>query len=360
MSDLEKYRDLDTSLPSSAASHAAIDPVRTQAQLDNVESFIQTAMRKGVHYGTIPGVPKPFLWKGGAELLAGLFNYGVRAKRDDLLSVVDRAAELVEITVKVTVFSRTTGRDLWDSDGFASSMEACFRRRACPVCRHTVRRDKEKRGTFHCDSCDWTDEERELADALAVDFGSTTRNVAARAQKRAMVRAIQEACGVTAFFLAPQTWEQEEDGKPRSNGSAAGNCPKCGIGTLIERARKSDGEPFWACNNNTWDARTQKRSGCDWIQNEPPQETAAEPTSEPPAETSSEPNAAAVAVLEIVDSQGRDTDSKKMFTLGKACAELKMAPPQGSDPLKWLSSLSDEDLGRLTTALTAKPAEVAG
>jgi len=285
-------RNEDSLTTGSAASLAAIDPARTQAQLQNVEAFIQSAMRKGVHYGTIPGVPKPFLWKGGAELLAGLFNYGVRSKRDELLSAVDRNTETVEITVKVTVFSRSTGRDLWDSDGFASSLEACFRRRACPECRRTVHRDKDKRGVFGCDSCDWTGEDKALTDALAVDFGSTTRNVAARAQKRAMVRAIQEACGVTAFFLAPQTWEQEEDGKPHANGTATGNCPKCGVGNLVERKRKSDGEPFWACDNNTWDAATKTRSGCDWIQNEPPSEapSPADPdTPEPSAEDGDDP-----------------------------------------------------------------------
>ncbi len=294
MSEMMK-RDEDSLTTGNAAAMAAIDPARTQAQLQNVESFIQSAMRKGVHYGTIPGVPKPFLWKGGAELLAGLFNYGVRAKRDELLSMVDRAGELVEITVKVTVFSRTTGRDLWDSDGFASSLEACFRRRACPECRHTVHRDKDKRGTFGCDSCDWTGEVKALTDALAVDFGSTTRNVAARAQKRAMVRAIQEACGVTAFFLAPQTWEQEEDGKPRANGSAAGKCPKCGVGSLVERKRKSDGEPFWACDNSAWDAATKTRSGCDWIQNEPPSEAPERPP----------PNGADSAPADASDDEGR-------------------------------------------------------
>jgi len=318
VSELEKYRDAETGLPASAAQLAAIDPARTQAQIQNVEAFISAVMKKGVHYGTIPGVPKPFLWKGGAELLAGLFNYGVRAKRDELLSAVDRGAELVEITVKVTVFSRTTGRDLWDTDGFASSLEACFRRRACPVCLRTVHRHKEKKSILECDSCEWSGEDKELTDALAVDFGSTTRNVAARAQKRAMVRAIQEACGVTAFFLAPKSWEQEEDGKPASNGSASGNCPKCGVGTLVGRERKSDGARFWACDNSTWDSRTKTRSGCDWIQNEPPEEPAEAPT-ETPAATPADTDGATDIRVWLTDKFG--TEGKALLALVAWCME---------------------------------------
>ena len=91
---------------------------------------------------------------------------------------------------------------------------------------------------------------------------------------------------------------------------------------------------------------------------EAPDEPADEPAGEPAAETSSEPNKAAVTVLEILEGQGHDNKGKQMATLGRTCKDLEMAMPRGSDPLTWLSSLSDEDLGRLTTALTAKPAEV--
>jgi len=268
VSELERYEDV----PANAAQMATIDPVRTTAQLANVEKFFRSAMKRGVHYGTIPGVDKPFLWKSGAELLGGLFQFGVRAKRDELLSHVDRPAERVEITVKAIVFSRATGNEIWDADGFASSMEACFRRKACPDCGKTAYRDRSDRSVkdrFECGGkCGWSGKEEETVDALANDFGTTIRNVAARAEKRAKVRALAEATGVTGFFLTPQNWEQEEDAAVHSNGK--GNCPKCGVGTLVERARKLDGAPFWACNNGSYDPKTRKRTGCDHIQNSPP------------------------------------------------------------------------------------------
>ena len=235
MSEQTGLAKREEALPGTAAQMAAIDPVRTGQQLANVKAFFETQMKRGVHYGTIPGVEKPFLWKSGAELLAALFGYGVRAKRDKDLSVVDRGAELIEITYEAMVFSRRTGQEQWTAEGFASSAEKCFRNR-----------------------------EGELAN----DFGTSIRNVCARAEKRAKVRAIAEASGVTGFFLTPQTWEQEEDAAQHGAGAV---CPACGKGTLIRKERRSDGAPFWVCSEGRYDSRTKKRSGCQHTQNDPPE-----------------------------------------------------------------------------------------
>ena len=140
--------------------------------------------------------------------------------------------------------------------------------------------------------------------------------------------------------------------KGRSTPPEGDTCPQCGEGTLVERSGTSkDNKPyhFWGCN---------RFPECRYTQHHDPAEAEADPAerqslgeSAPPAETSSEPNAAAVTVIEILDSLGRDTNGKKISTLGLACGELKMAMPRGGEPYKWLSTLSDEDLGRLTDAL---------
>ena len=71
-------------LPATAAQMAAIDPARTGAQLANVELFLKAQMKRGVHYGKVPGVDKDFLWKSGAELLAaGLGLSGIEAGAGD-------------------------------------------------------------------------------------------------------------------------------------------------------------------------------------------------------------------------------------------------------------------------------------
>ena len=207
---------------------------------------------------------------------------------------------------------------------------------------------------------------KELRPQSEVDPGDIKGKAYTNLRYRAVKAAVPEIAGMTWERLTELTGGKVARGKVRQihYGDAAegppaeGNCPTCGKGTLVEKSGTSTkgsnaGKPyhFWGCD---------RYPDCKHIQNEPPQEPAAEPASESPAETPSGPNKAAVTVIEILEGQGHDTKGKQMATLGRTCKDLEMAMPRGSDPLTWLSSLSDEDLGRLTTALTAKPAEVAG
>lgn len=220
---------------------------------------------------------------------------------------------------------------------------------------------------------------KQLRPQSEVDPGDIKSKAYTNLRYRAVKAAVPEIAGMTWERLTELTGGKVARGKVRQihYGDAGevpegvGNCPTCGKGTLVEKSGVTKSGPnkdkpyhFWACSEGRYDSKTKKRSGCQHIQNEPPEQPDTKPAdesaSESAAETSSEPNKAAVAVLEIVEAQGHDTKGKKMATLGRACKGLEMAMPRGSDPLAWLSTLSDEDLGRLTTALDAKPAEVAG
>ncbi|HUT60577.1 MAG TPA: hypothetical protein VNA25_22255, partial [Phycisphaerae bacterium] len=324
----------------------------------------------GVHYGKVPGVDKDFLWKSGAELLAALFSFGVRGKRDKDLSMVDRSAELIEITYEATVFSRQTGAEVWAADGFASSAEKCFRARVCPKCKVATRSDRDQKGMRYCPSCHWEGDEKECGDGLANDFGTSTRNVCARAEKRAKVRAIAEAAGVTGFFLTPQTWEQEEDAAQHGageNGPTEGNCPTCGKGTLREIQRRDNKGSFWACDEGRYDRQTKKRTGCQHTQNDPPEALQAAETeggdatpSEDPnapgteAEASAVPRVGVATVLDMLLVEG--SKGKQMATLAKAAKACGLTI-SGGDPAKWLEGQTDEDLGRVVDALDAQVTE---
>jgi len=335
----------DEPLPATAAQMAAIDPARTGQQLANVEAFLKAQMKRGVHYGKVPGVDKDFLWKSGAELLAALFSFGVRGKRDKDLSVVDRPADLIEITYEATVFSRQTGVDVWAADGFASSAEKCFRARVCPKCKTATRavRDENRKGMRYCPSCHWEGDEKECGDGLANDFGTSIRNVCARAEKRAKVRAIAEATGVTGFFLTPQTWEQEEDATQHgADGSGSAMlCPTCGKGTLIEKQRRDGSGSFWVCSEGRYDRQTKTRSGCQHTQNDPPE--AAETTEAEAGEGIWEPDPATADLLTAIDDRlkemGKRTKAAKMITFHKWATEQKLDPM----PETW-EKLSPEQL----------------
>jgi hypothetical protein len=58
--------------------------VAIRAQVNLVQEVMKAVMKDGTHYGTIPGTPKPSLWKPGAEVLAATFRIAVSYKIEDL------------------------------------------------------------------------------------------------------------------------------------------------------------------------------------------------------------------------------------------------------------------------------------
>jgi hypothetical protein len=51
-------------------------PEQVKVAIENVESLVREHMREKVDFGTIPGTPKPSLYKAGAERLARFFGLG--------------------------------------------------------------------------------------------------------------------------------------------------------------------------------------------------------------------------------------------------------------------------------------------
>jgi hypothetical protein len=48
--------------------------VQLRNQITKIQEIMKAVMKQDVHYGTVPGVPKPFLWKAGAEKLNMVFR----------------------------------------------------------------------------------------------------------------------------------------------------------------------------------------------------------------------------------------------------------------------------------------------
>jgi ssDNA-binding Zn-finger/Zn-ribbon topoisomerase 1 len=80
--------------------------------------------------------------------------------------------------------------------------------------------------------------------------------------------------------IAGMTWEELQaltGGRVRADnvarvdytdGAQAGAaipCPKCGKGTVVEKANRETKEPFWVCSEGKYDAKTKTRSGCDFF-----------------------------------------------------------------------------------------------
>lgn len=111
-----------TSLPALTA-----EEVRARTNL--VQQVMKGVMKKDVHYGTIPGTPKPSLYKPGAEILAVTFRLAIEPTVDDLSSP-DKA----HYRVHTRFTSQETGAFLGEGIGECSSDEEKYRWRKA-VCK---------------------------------------------------------------------------------------------------------------------------------------------------------------------------------------------------------------------------------
>jgi len=207
---------------------------------DDLVELTQKLLRAEVDYGLIPGTHKPTLFKPGAEKLLRWMGLVVDCRLMPH-SRLDVMGDALDVDVEGVVLHAASQTRL---------------------------------GTLHanCNS-----QERRYLNARekgAQTLADQKNTIIKMAEKRVVVAA------ALLYTMASEVYTQdlEDTGAPASetapqagsNGSA--KCPKCNKGNLVERKRKSDGEPFWACDAGRYDTKTKTRSGCDYIQNEPPGE----------------------------------------------------------------------------------------
>lgn len=68
---------------SSAVAHVATAS-DLRAQVQRIQQVMKAVMKDKVHYGVVPGTPKPSLWKPGAEVLCAAFHIAPSYRVDDL------------------------------------------------------------------------------------------------------------------------------------------------------------------------------------------------------------------------------------------------------------------------------------
>jgi hypothetical protein len=99
------------------------------ARVHRIQEVMRALMKDSIHYGTIPGTPKPTLYKPGAELLLMTFRIAASPSLIEDLSTPD------EIRYRVTVRGthQVTGEIVGEMVGECSSSEEKYRWRK-PVC----------------------------------------------------------------------------------------------------------------------------------------------------------------------------------------------------------------------------------
>lgn len=109
-----------------------------RAGVNLIQEVMKSVMKEGVHYGTIPGTPKPTLYKAGAEKICSTFRIAIEPIPDDL-----SAPDECRYRVTARAVSQS-GTYLGSGVGECSSSEEKYRWRA-PVCEQEFEETAEDR-----------------------------------------------------------------------------------------------------------------------------------------------------------------------------------------------------------------------
>jgi hypothetical protein len=140
-------------------SDKAVEAMKVQRE--QLKMFIKGQMVEGVDFGTIPGTPKPSLYKPGAEKLANIFQLGSRIVGEPEKIIDQEGPGFAMFTYTVEIFHIPTGKAIAQCQGSANSQEKKYKR---------------------------------------VALGDLFNTLQKMAQKRAYVGAIVSACGASDFF----------------------------------------------------------------------------------------------------------------------------------------------------------------
>jgi hypothetical protein len=97
-----------------------------RAQVNLIQEVMRAVMKEGTHYGTIPGTPKPTLYKAGSEKILSTFRIACDPEVEDL-SIPDEEARF---RVRAKGTSQIFGTFLGAGVGECSSSEEKYRWRA--------------------------------------------------------------------------------------------------------------------------------------------------------------------------------------------------------------------------------------
>jgi hypothetical protein len=102
-----------------------LSAVELRAGVNLIQEVMKSVMKINVHFGTIPGTPKPTLYKAGAEKLLSTFRIAVDPIVEDLSS-----SDEARFRVSARASAQATGVHLGSGAGECSSSEEKYKWRA--------------------------------------------------------------------------------------------------------------------------------------------------------------------------------------------------------------------------------------
>lgn len=255
-----------------AQGEISVDDLK--GQHDKIVAAMQGAMTEGVHYGLIPGVKKPSLFKPGAETLLVLFRLAIYYESEKLWG--DDGHLTVITTARLEHIP--TGLTIATGEGLCTTRESryAYRKgeRVCPECGEPQVREGKGRGNQPGNWYCWKKEggcgatwplEGEQADAFEKmevgaripnpDLADAYNTVLKMANKRALVAAILNGTAASDVFT-----QDMEDAKVAAEAEVAP------VEWDVKTMRPVDGPNDWRQITERLDAIDGGMDWATWIQ----------------------------------------------------------------------------------------------
>jgi|SRR5579863_482040 len=114
--------------------------IEMKQHVQRIQQVMKAVMKKDVHYGVVPGTPKPSLWKPGAEVLCSAFRIAPTYRIADLSD-----GDCVRYRVTCIGTHQGTGVVLGEGMGEASSNEEKYKWRAAKVTKEFDETPEDRR-----------------------------------------------------------------------------------------------------------------------------------------------------------------------------------------------------------------------
>lgn len=270
----------------SPTSSLAISPVMNletaKQRLAEFQEFIKFYMTEGEDYGTIPGTPKPTLYKSGADKLCELYGLADSYKILDKTEDFDRG--LFDYNIECQLTSRRDGIPVSSGLGSCNSYEGRYRwrdlQRVCPACGKAaiIKGKAEYGGGWLCfkkkDGCgakyktgDAAIEGQETGKVQNEDIATLKNTILKMAKKRAKVDATLAATRSSGVFTqdmddispsgGPDPYHEEgrhhEEPEPPQKRIAKGTLIEIGEVKGETLCKLQDGEEFTYCSTTNKD-----------------------------------------------------------------------------------------------------------
>lgn len=121
----------------------AITIEEAQNRLNQLQTFVKSQMQKGEDYGEIPGIPKPSLFKPGAEKLLNIYGFGFEVEQTN--KIEDWEKGFFHYQYKARIINKRNNTVISECEGSANSKERKFATQHAFSIVNTLQKMSQKR-----------------------------------------------------------------------------------------------------------------------------------------------------------------------------------------------------------------------